>query len=48
VLTGRYKLGAPCPKFSGLQEVLVYRRENHYFHTIILKLRKQSMLYIGM
>src|SRR5436190_23889261 len=47
VRTSRYELGAPCPKFSGQQEVPTYQRENRYVHTIILiyKLRKLSMLF---
>ena len=42
----RYELGAPCPKFSGLQEVPAYRRDNPDFHSIILiyMLRKLGML----
>ena len=47
VQTSRYELGAPRPKFSGLQAVPAYQRENRYLHTIILiyKLRKLSMLF---
>ncbi len=36
VHSSRYELGAPCPKFSGLQEVPAYHREDRNLHTIIL------------
>ena len=46
VATPRYDLGAPCPKFSGMQKILAYQSKNRIFHmiTLIYKLRTLNML----